>query len=172
MTFFFLPVLSVFSQVTAASHKQPFLDALSGSLVKMGPAGQLVDASADELKGKKYLFIYFSAHWCPPCRIFTPKLVDFYKKNKGNGDFELIFVSFDRDEKALVNYMKEEGMPWIAVKWRAAATEVLLKYAGRGIPSLALLDGEGRVLANSEVNGQYLGPDTAIKKYLELRQQK
>jgi len=26
------------------------------------------------LKGKSHLLIYFSAHWCPPCRGFTPVL--------------------------------------------------------------------------------------------------
>ena len=24
--------------------------------------------------------IYFSAHWCPPCRGFTPKLVEFFSE--------------------------------------------------------------------------------------------
>ena len=34
---------------------------------------------ADEvLKDKKIIGYYFSAHWCPPCRNFTPILSDFY----------------------------------------------------------------------------------------------
>ena len=31
------------------------------------------------LKDKKVVVIYFSAHWCPPCRAFTPILKDFYE---------------------------------------------------------------------------------------------
>ena len=34
-----------------------------------------------DLEGK-VIGIYFSAHWCPPCRGFTPKLVEWYGKVK------------------------------------------------------------------------------------------
>jgi nucleoredoxin len=38
--------------------------------------------------------IYFSAHWCPPCRAFTPHLIDFYKRFKGTSqEFEIVFAS-------------------------------------------------------------------------------
>lgn len=46
-----------------------------------------------------YLIVYFSAHWCPPCKGFTPVFAERYKKLKGIGtNFEIIFVSADRDE--------------------------------------------------------------------------
>jgi len=31
------------------------------------------------LNGKQFICVYFSAHWCPPCRGFTPKLKEFYE---------------------------------------------------------------------------------------------
>ena len=35
--------------------------------------------------GAPFLGLYFSAHWCPPCKAFTPKLVETYNKVKAAG---------------------------------------------------------------------------------------
>ena len=49
--------------------------------------------------------IYFSAHWCPPCRGFTPKLVESYNTMKAAGkNFEIVFVSSDNDEAGFDEY--------------------------------------------------------------------
>ncbi|CAM9984403.1 unnamed protein product [Sphacelaria rigidula] len=51
----------------------------------------------------KTLALYFSAHWCPPCRAFTPHLVKTYKAIKqraGGSDVEFIFVSSDKEQSS------------------------------------------------------------------------
>ena len=40
-------------------------------------SGEVVNAD-EVLAEKKIIAYYFSAHWCPPCRNFTPILADFY----------------------------------------------------------------------------------------------
>ena len=53
------------------------MDLISGqTLVKAD--GSKVQAST-ALTGKNVICLYFSAHWCPPCRAFTPVLKDFYE---------------------------------------------------------------------------------------------
>ena len=81
-----------------------------------GKAG-LVDSEQCFGEGK-VVGIYFSAHWCPPCRGFTPALAKFYNAVKAgpNGDkFEIVFVSMDRDEKSFDGYFGE--MPWHAIAY-------------------------------------------------------
>ena len=66
------------------------------------------------VKEAKLIGVYFSAHWCPPCRNFTPKLVEFYNKaNEKEKVFEVIFVTSDRDETSFKEYF--EKMPWLAL---------------------------------------------------------
>lgn len=73
--------------------------------------------------------LYFSAHWCPPCRAFTPRLAEWYNKVKAgeSGDkFQIIFLSSDRDEKSYAEYFAE--MPWHAVAYDNRTTKVSWFY--------------------------------------------
>lgn len=63
----------------------------------------------------KTVGLYFSAHWCPPCRGFTPKLAEFYKKLHAEKNFEIVFVSSDKNEGEFQEYYKE--MPWLALPY-------------------------------------------------------
>lgn len=65
---------------------------------------------------ERVIGIYFSADWCPPCKGFTPKLVEFYNKLKAaeqSVKFEIVFVSWDKDENAFTEYFAT--MPWLAL---------------------------------------------------------
>lgn len=66
--------------------------------------------------------LYFSAHWCPPCRGFTPKLVDFYNKFQ-NRNLEIVFVSSDKDEEQFTEYFQE--MPWCALPFEDRDRKVI-----------------------------------------------
>ena len=49
--------------------------------------------------------LYFSAHWCGPCRGFTPELVKVHKEVAAAGkSFEVVFVSSDEDQDAFDEY--------------------------------------------------------------------
>ena len=52
------------------------MDSLSGQQL-LRKDETVVEADSN-LAEKKVLVFYFSAHWCPPCRLFTPVLAEFY----------------------------------------------------------------------------------------------
>ncbi len=92
--------------------------------------------------------IYFSAHWCPHCRAFTPTLVDFYNEvKKAEGNFEIIFVSSDKSEGAMFEYMKETKMPWLAMEYKCSeANDLKERFEITSIPTLVVLDKDGNVI--------------------------
>ncbi|CAF1359645.1 unnamed protein product [Adineta steineri] len=100
-----------------------------------------VDLNDEKYKGK-VIGLYFSAHWCPPCRKFTPKLIEFYEKYHEEKKFEIIFVSSDNDEEAFDEYYKE--MPWLKYDFNEQDKKDKIdeKYEVDGIPRLVLLDGD------------------------------
>jgi nucleoredoxin len=100
-------------------------------------------------KGDKYVGIYFSAHWCGPCRQFTPKLKAAYESLRARGiDFEVIFVSSDRSEEEFTNYQSESMPDWLAVPFSDAERRAALAehFKVTGIPRFAMLDGDLNVV--------------------------
>eukprot|EP01018_Ginkgo_biloba_P027555 Gb_22389 [translate_table: standard] len=104
----------------------------------------------EELEGK-IVGLYFSAHWCPPCTAFTPFLSEIYTKLLEKGDFEIILVSSDLDKKSFEEY--HQIMPWLALPFSDSQTREKLDeiFDVAGIPTLLLLDKEGRTISTDGV---------------------
>ena len=144
----------------------PFTDSLAGKVI-----GKDGDYDVKQLEGKAVygqtsqieikcivlsLFdlyvcrlVYYSAHWCPPCRGFTPMLADFYNKAKAaNKDFEIIFVSSDGEKSDFEEYYA--SMPWLALKFdeREMKQQLADKHGVRGIPALITVAPDGAVEVN------------------------
>jgi nucleoredoxin len=98
------------------------------------------------LSGKSAVGIYFSAHWCPPCRGFTPELAKMYSESFCSKGLEIVFVSSDRDETSFKNYYGE--MPWVALPFEKRDLKASLskKYKVQGIPSLVILGPDGKTI--------------------------
>ncbi|EDO35242.1 predicted protein [Nematostella vectensis] len=135
--------------------------------------GELVDAG-EAVKGK-VIAVYFSAHWCPPCRQFTPILKDFYEELGGEeGDLVIIFVSSDRDEAPMKDYFNNHHGDYLAVPFRDDALKNALKAeAGvTGIPCLAIFNEEGKLLrkdGRSDVAACKGGPKSVLTSWKMLK---
>jgi thiol-disulfide isomerase/thioredoxin len=115
---------------------------LFGSAI-IGPDGQQLSVTC--LKGK-VLGIYFSAHWCPPCRAFTPQLAAKYRELVGAGkNFDIVFVSSDKSEQEMKDYFGT--MPWKALPFSSSKKqELAAKYNATSLPTLVLLDTLGNTI--------------------------
>jgi nucleoredoxin len=112
--------------------------------------GAKIVSDGQELKGEsllgKVFAFYFSAHWCPPCRGFTPQLAQWYTKDLKSKGLEVVFVSSDRDEESFKDYFKE--MPWLALDFedRKRKAQLSSMFGVRGIPALVIVDTDGSVI--------------------------
>lgn len=119
--------------------------------------GSNVKVHTNTLRG--VVGVYFSAHWCGPCRNFTPQLRKVYERARSKGRaFEVVFASSDRDEASFQEYFAT--MPWHALPFSDRGPQHYLStlFQVRGIPSLVLLDAyTGRVLDQS-ARGKVMEP--------------
>ena len=128
------------------------MDSLSGqTLVKSDGSSISADSA---LAGKDIVLFYFSAHWCPPCRQFTPMLKDFYEVivfmftvytvmymimlQEVEG-LEIVFISSDRSPEDMTSYMKESHGDWLAVPHNSTvANDLKQKYGDNNFSTLEI----------------------------------
>lgn len=121
-------------------------DSLAEITTLRGKDGAEVPRSAIE---GKTLGLYFSAHWCGPCRGFTPELAKTYTAMQAKGltdNFEIIFVSSDRDNTAFEDYHAEQ--PWLALPYAQRDLKAALSKACEveGIPTLTIVGPDGKII--------------------------
>jgi len=121
-----------------------FEEPLDGNLVIL--KGGKFDNHKMARQPNKYYVFYYTASWCPPCRQFTPRLVEFYNKNK-NDNFEIILVSSDREANAQLDYAVGAKMPWPQIKFdEVTGFRRKFNHGVRGIPSVIVCNPDGTIV--------------------------
>lgn len=147
----------------AAAEPKPALREFFGKdlLTAKGKKADLAD-----LNGKT-IALYFSASWCPPCRAFTPRLVELAEKLQSEGKpFEIVLVGCDQTEQKALDYMKSHSMPGYLIPPEADSNRALSKrYHVTGIPYLVIIDDNGDTLDASGRATVQSSPDTAWEKW-------
>jgi hypothetical protein len=108
--------------------------------------------TAEVLRGRTTVGIYFSADWCNPCSTFTPLLTTFYCEGRHLGPdrkaFEVILVSRCRSEIDTSNYFAT--MPWTAMahadSMGPCGQDLMSRLGVTTILALVILNGTGSVI--------------------------
>ena len=113
-------------------------------LVKNGTSSPSLTNTSIALENTRLVALYFSAHWCGPCRGFTPMLSEFYTFLKEEvaptHGLEIVFVSSDRNEAEFEQYYSSMPFKSLPFANRALAQQLKSVFGVRGIPSLVVID--------------------------------
>ncbi|MEM6883683.1 MAG: thioredoxin-like domain-containing protein [Verrucomicrobiota bacterium] len=144
------------------------LDKLNKDLVRV-EGDKLKKVKDVDLTSKKYVAFYYSAHWCPPCRAFTPKLSEFYDemKEKHGDDFELVFVSSDQSEKKMQEYMEWGNMNFPALDFKDAQGKDIQAVSASGIPYLLVVDKDGKEVLGKG-SEDWISPSGILSEFEKL----
>ena len=116
------------------------------------------------LPDKKQFAFYYASLADPACRKFTAQLVKFYEKYApAHPEFELVFISKDYSSLEMETHVRDYRMPWPALDYARLSEEKQLTRPGDGpTPRLIVVDGAGRGVVDSVVDGRYVGPQHVL----------
>ncbi|MEI9918255.1 MAG: redoxin domain-containing protein [Bacteroidota bacterium] len=130
-----------------------YVDKIRVSMIG-GNAANLIMQDKD-LKAKsmydiknKYTILYIFNPDCGHCREETPKLVEFYNKNKAKFDFEVYAVSTDTSIAKMKSFIKDFKVPFTTVNGPRTYVGHWSKfYYAETTPSMYVIDAKHKIIA-------------------------
>ncbi|KAL3191822.1 hypothetical protein MRX96_059554 [Rhipicephalus microplus] len=116
------------------------------------------------LRDKQLICLYFAAQWCPPCRMFTPVLANVYKDaREDNLPIEVVFISADRNEQDMLNYMRASHGDWYALPFDDPLHgELTERFKVAGVPTLLVMTPDGTVVCP---NGKKMVQERGVQAF-------
>lgn len=122
----------------------------------------------------KYTILFIFDPDCGHCKEETPKLVDFYNKNKTKFNVEVYAVSADTSMVKMKSYIKDMKMPWITVNGPRTYLPKHYSelYHADTTPALYILDNKHKIIAKKLPVKQLEDFFMKHEKFVQASQQK
>lgn len=91
------------------------------------------------------LIVNFFNSWCVPCREEEPALRAFYERHRDDADFEFVGIVRDDTERAIRDWVRDQGTPWPVLLDPGARASV--EFATQGQPETFAITPAGVVAA-------------------------
>jgi thiol-disulfide isomerase/thioredoxin len=121
----------------------------------------------------KYTILFIFKPSCSHCREETPKLVDFYTKDKTKFNFEVFAVSTDTSMKEMRDFIKEFKTPWITVNgprfYKEQKEHFSKLYHADTTPTIFILDDKKKIIAKKLPVEQLEDFLTKHEKFLQTK---
>jgi thiol-disulfide isomerase/thioredoxin len=91
------------------------------------------------------VLVDFWATWCGPCIAEIPNMLEAHAKY-GKRGFEIIGVSLDRTDEAIVKFNEQRKIPWNSINIEDSK-KLAEEYGVNAIPFPVLIDREGNVVS-------------------------
>lgn len=103
-----------------------------------------------------YTILYFFRPTCGHCREETPKLVEFYNRNKKRFDLEVFAVNTDSSLADMKKFIAEMNVPWITVSGPRSYVGPFSKFYHADLtPTIYILDNRKKIIAKKIDIGQF-----------------
>ncbi len=128
----------------------PILKALRGSLYKFAD-GKLEPYAIEQPEELKWVAVYYTQSHDDQ---FVASLSKSYERlRRRTPAFEMVMISFDATEAAMLKYMKDEGVTFpvidLVLGKRGVSPEIQQAFNQKIVPQLTIFDTAGQVLATS-----------------------
>lgn len=137
------------------SPKSPKVGDIASDFIEKGINNEEIHLSS--FRGKSYVLLDFWASWCGPCMALLPKIKELYAKYHSHG-LEVIGINMDFTKTNWQKFVAKENL----TQWKnifptkielSNENPLLANYGVTAIPSLFLIDKEGKLIDIFQAEG-------------------